>query len=146
MIGSCLCGEVQFKVTGNLPNFYQCHCSLCRKLSGSASDTATFLNAKQFTWLAGTEFIKSFSTNSGYRSDFCSRCGSTVPHLMTNQIQYWVPAGLLNGQVRNVVSAHLFVESKADWDVIGDDGRCYAEMPEMSELNNILQANSSESN
>ncbi len=28
--GQCLCGQVVFEVTGEIPPLYQCHCSLCR--------------------------------------------------------------------------------------------------------------------
>lgn len=139
MIGKCLCGEIEFEITGPLPNFYQCHCSLCRKLSGSASDTATFLNKEQFKWLKGRENISSFKTPSGYRSDFCKKCGSTVPHLMQNERQYWIPAGLLEGEVDSEVVSHLFVDSKADWDIIENKGAQHAEMPDMESLDNELQ-------
>lgn len=140
MNGQCLCATVKFKVTGTLPNFYQCHCSLCRKLSGSASDTATFLAKEQFNWLNGEQSIKSYKTPTGYRSDFCINCGSTVPHLMQNQKQYWLPAGLLAQETHCIVAAHLFVDSKAGWDIIGDDGIQYADMPDMDILNKVLQS------
>ncbi|MBD1584783.1 GFA family protein [Pseudoalteromonas sp. S16_S37] len=140
MQGSCLCGAVEFSITGELPNLYQCHCSLCRKLSGSASDTATFLNAEQFSWVKGQAFIKSFKLPSGYRSDFCSACGSTVPHFMENGRQYWIPAGLLDGVCDTKVSVHLYVGSKASWDCINGDAQQYEQMPTMDELNKKLQS------
>lgn len=139
LTGACLCGAVSFEVSGTLPHLYQCHCSLCRKLSGSASDTATFLDKDQFRWLAGEENISSYKTDTGYRSDFCKTCGSTVPHLMSNGNQVWVPAGLLNGEYDSKVVAHLFVGSKAHWDKIGDDGTQHDSMPDMTELNGLLQ-------
>lgn len=139
MIGKCLCGEVEFEVNGPLPNLYQCHCSLCRKLSGSASDTAMFLDREQFRWRRGEDNISSFTKSSGYRSDFCRVCGSNLPHLMQNGRQYWVPAGLLEGEIESVVAAHLFVESKVHWDVIGDAGAQHAEMPDMDTLDRALR-------
>ena len=30
MQGKCLCGGVRFTLSGEIPNLYQCHCSLCR--------------------------------------------------------------------------------------------------------------------
>jgi len=108
-------------------------------LSGSASDTATFLDKEQFKWLTGRDYISSFTTKSGYRSDFCKNCGSTVPHLMSNQTQYWIPAGLLVGEVDSVVLHHLFVGSKALWDTICDQGNQHTEMPDMETLNRELQ-------
>jgi hypothetical protein len=34
--GSCLCGAVTFTVEGAFDRFYLCHCSHCRKDTGSA--------------------------------------------------------------------------------------------------------------
>jgi hypothetical protein len=39
MKGECLCGDVEFEIKGDLPNLYQCHCSLCRKVTGSSAAT-----------------------------------------------------------------------------------------------------------
>jgi hypothetical protein len=139
MNGKCLCGGVEFKISGQLPHLYQCHCSLCRKLTGSASDTATFLNKEQFAWVQGELNIKSFMTKTGYRADFCSECGSTVPHLMSNGEQYWIPAGLLQGDTDSAIVAHLFVDSKASWDSVSNSGTHYEEMPDMESLNETLQ-------
>lgn len=142
MKGKCLCGDVEFQINGHLPNLYQCHCSLCRKLSGSSSDTATFLNKEQFNWIKGTSIIHSYKTETGYRSDFCSKCGSNVPHLMDNGRQYWIPAGLLDDAGDSHIAAHLFVDSKARWDNICDSGKQYKEMPEIEILNKTLQRTS----
>lgn len=139
MDGKCLCGAVSFEIEGPLPNLYQCHCSKCRKLSGSSSDTATFLNREQFKWRSGLDVIQSYRMESGYRSDFCQKCGSSVPHLMDNQKQYWIPAGLLNEAGNEKVVAHLYVSHKAIWDVLGGQGTQFAEMPPMDELNQLLQ-------
>ena len=139
MNGKCLCGDVEFNISGHLPHLYQCHCSLCRKLSGSASDTATFLSKEQFTWIKGESIIHSYRTETGYRSDFCSKCGSNVPHLMDNERQYWIPAGLLADTQDSKVAAHLFIDSKAHWDSICDGGAQFKEMPEIEILNKVLQ-------
>lgn len=139
MHGHCLCGEVRFSLAPPWPQLYQCHCSQCRKLSGSASDTALFIDRRQFQWQQGEDNIRHYQTPTGFRSDFCATCGSTVPHLMSNGRQCWVPAGLLDAGYPGRVVAHLFVDSRSHWDVIGDTGRQYGEMPEMSELNALLQ-------
>jgi len=34
--GSCLCGGVKYEIDGGLGAVTNCHCSLCRKMSGSA--------------------------------------------------------------------------------------------------------------
>lgn len=46
--GECLCAEVKFEVDGELPDLYQCHCSLCRKATGSTANAATFVDSAEF--------------------------------------------------------------------------------------------------
>lgn len=134
MRGKCLCGLVEFEVIGTAPKLYQCHCSLCRKQGGSTSNTATIVSARNFQWLAGQEHISSWIKDTGYRSDFCSKCGSPVPNPLRSTPYYWVPAGLFEGDVQLTISAHFFVGSKASWDVITSPGVQYETMPELSEL------------
>lgn len=134
MRGKCLCGMVEFEIVGVVPKLYQCHCSLCRKQGGASSNTAAIVANENFTWLRGQDHISSWVKDTGFRSDFCSNCGSPVPNLLRNKPYYWVPAGLLEGDVPLQVSAHFFVGSKASWDVIASPGTQYETMPELSEL------------
>ena len=115
MHGECLCGEIKFEIEGELPNFYQCHCSLCRKATGSASNTATFVKANSFRWLSGQSKISSFQKPTGYRNDFCSVCGSLVPNQLRDTGLVWVPAGLLNDETVSQISIHLHLSSSASW-------------------------------
>lgn len=134
MRGKCLCGMIEFEIVGVVPKLYQCHCSLCRKQGGASSNTAAIVANENFTWLSGQDHISSWVKDTGFRSDFCSNCGSPVPNPLRNKQYYWVPAGLLEGDVPLQVSAHFFVGSKASWDVIASPGTQYETMPELSEL------------
>ena len=51
--GSCLCGSVTFEVQGPPSAFRYCHCSRCRKASGSAHAANMLVPETQFRWLAG---------------------------------------------------------------------------------------------
>jgi hypothetical protein len=48
MRGSCLCGKIEFEVTSYPTKIYQCHCSLCRKHSGSSSNSSLVVEATSF--------------------------------------------------------------------------------------------------
>ncbi|TCV85849.1 GFA family protein [Sulfurirhabdus autotrophica] len=134
MRGKCLCGKIEFEIVGAVPNLYQCHCSLCRKQGGTSSNTAAIVAKEQFRWLAGQEHISSWVKDTGFRSDFCSNCGSPVPNPLRSTPYFWVPAGLLEGDVQLKIGAHLFVGSKASWDVILSPETQYETMPELSVL------------
>lgn len=140
MRGKCLCGSVEFEVIGNFPRLYQCHCSLCRKQGGSLSNTATIVSAENFRWLSGAEHISSWVKDTGFRSDFCSKCGSPVPNPLRSTSYYWVPIGLLDDEQKLQIAAHVFVGSKASWEVISQQGVRYETIPELSEFIALLHA------
>jgi hypothetical protein len=144
MQGKCLCGSVAFEVTGAAPKLYQCHCSLCRKQSGSSSNTAAIVEAAHFRWLAGQEHISSWVKDTGFRSDFCAKCGSPAPNPLRGTPYYWVPVGLIDGEQELQVSAHLFVGSKASWDVIAAPGVKFEAAPQLTDLISLLHPNSAD--
>ncbi|MDX1560806.1 MAG: GFA family protein [Marinobacter sp.] len=122
MKGECLCGGVKFRIKGSIPNLYQCHCSLCRKVTGSSANAATFVKQEDFRWLSGQEKISSFQKPTGYRSDFCSVCGSPVPNQLRGMELVWVPAGLMEESFKAAVNVHLHMGSAASWE--RDAGEC----------------------
>jgi len=125
-------------VVGAMPRLYQCHCSLCRKQSGAASNTATIVRAEHFRWLAGREQISSWVKDTGFRSDFCARCGSPAPNPLRGTPYYWVPIGLVDDEQELEVAVHLFVGSKASWEVIAAPGAKFETAPELSEIISLL--------
>jgi len=139
MLGRCLCGGVRFELSGAIPALYQCHCSLCRRVSGSSANAALRIPAAQFAWLDGNELITEFATDSGYKSHFCRRCGSPLPNPTAENTQYWVPAGLLEDSGRLELGAHLYVASRASWDIIAATGEHYDEMPPADALDSLLR-------
>ncbi|WP_001993401.1 GFA family protein, partial [Acinetobacter baumannii] len=52
-IGSCLCHKVKFSVPCEIKTVYHCHCSLCRKQTGTGANAATLVKENQFKWLMG---------------------------------------------------------------------------------------------
>lgn len=139
MRGTCLCGAVEFIVSGTLPNIYQCHCSLCRKATGSVANAALIVPSENLQWVSGQDFITSFIKDTGYRSDFCSKCGSPLPNPLRDETEFWIPVGLLEGNANLQIAAHLHVGSKASWDVIGSNGVQYQEAPDLESLLKLLQ-------
>ena len=134
MRGKCLCGEVEFEALPPLPRLYQCHCSLCRKQSGSSSNASLVIPVAQLRWIAGQHLVRSYGKPSGFRSDFCSLCGSPVPNQIRSSSIVWVPAGLLEGEEDLEIGAHLFLGSKASWDPVPSSGAQFETRPPFREL------------
>ena len=138
MRGQCLCGQVVFEITGKVPALYQCHCSLCRKQSGTASNAATIVAASDFRWVNGKDRVSSWVKDTGFRSDFCSKCGAVVPNPLRDLPYVWVPAGALEDDEAMAIQFQVFVGSKAGWDDAPLAGVVYETSPGLQEFIRLL--------
>ena len=129
--GRCLRGAVRYAVHGCLPPVGICDCSLCRRASGGASNAVLNVRAGRFVWLAGADQVREFRAPSGWGSFFRATCGCPAPRLFKDD-RYLVPAGSLDVDPGPRVAGHIFVGSKASWDVIGDKAPRFDEFPEDS--------------
>lgn len=75
---------------------------------------------------------------SGFRSDFCSVCGSPVPNPLNDVPYIWVPAGLLEANGELEIVAHFCVSSRAEWDSAPIQGMCFEHLPELPEFFALL--------
>jgi len=115
--GSCLCGAVRFEVEGSFERFFLCHCSFCRKDTGSAHAANLFSSRAKLTWLSGESQVTTYQLPSTrHAKSFCATCGSALPRLHAGTTALIVPAGSLESPVTIRPDAHIFVASRADWD------------------------------
>ena len=116
--GSCLCGGIRFEIEGKLSPIGFCHCSLCRKASGTASNAVLLTAARSLRWVAGEELTQSWQRPSGWGTSFCRVCGTPLPRLHSSGKVFMLPAGVLDDDPGCRVEQHIFVGSKASWDQI----------------------------
>jgi hypothetical protein len=115
--GSCLCGTVKFELEGEFKKFFLCHCSRCRKSSGSAHCANLFAPGAQLTWLKGEDKLSFYRhEDTHFARMFCSVCGSNVPIDAKSRGLVVVPAGCLDTDVDITPQAHIFMDSKGNWD------------------------------
>ncbi len=115
--GSCLCGAVGFRVTGPFEHFFLCHCSRCRKGSGSAHAATLFSGAATLEWLRGQEGVTQFRiSGTRHARSFCAQCGSALPTVLEGGEGLSVPAGCLDEPVGLRPEAHICCDDRADWD------------------------------
>ncbi len=58
--GSCVCGAVAFRIEGPFRGFQYCHCSRCRKKTGSSHVANIFVPVGQFHWERGEDKVRRF--------------------------------------------------------------------------------------
>ncbi|HEV8331672.1 MAG TPA: GFA family protein [Steroidobacteraceae bacterium] len=115
--GSCLCETVRFEVEGAFEHFYLCHCTHCRKDTGSAHAANLFSSTAKLKWVSGEDNVRVFNLPSTrHRHCFCTTCGSALPDLQMNGALLKVPAGSLDSPIRIRPDAHIFCASRASWD------------------------------
>jgi hypothetical protein len=129
MKGSCLCESVTFEVDKERLSLYQCHCSLCRKQSGTFSNAATIVSEQSYRITSGEDCISKWKKNTGFSSNFCARCGSPVPNRLQNTEYFWIPAGLLEDVGEMRIESHLFIGSKASWEQASSNAKTHEEFP-----------------
>lgn len=121
--GECNCGAIAFEVNTDLTDVYVCHCSICRRATGSSGIAVVVVDNSAFSWTRGLEHIGTWKKpHADWQTWFCTRCGSPVPG-HNDAERMFIPAGLLiEGAGALQVKHHIWVGSKAHWDEIADSG------------------------
>ena len=128
--GSCLCGAIRFEIAKAAGPFELCHCSRCRKVTGSAFFSGLYVHIEDFRLVAGKDLIATYEAPilrepPAYRASFCSRCGSPVPNPGPERPRrsglLEIPAGLLDDDPGMKPDKHIFIEVKSPWFKITDD-------------------------
>ncbi|MDQ3865375.1 MAG: GFA family protein [Actinomycetota bacterium] len=121
--GSCLCGGVRFEVALPFRRANHCHCSRCRKHSGTAMLTQGRVPRDRFRLLRGDDLLRVFRPEGGAAKVFCSVCGSSLfGGTWPDGPEVSVRFGALDGDPSIRPGYHSFVASKAPWDELPDDG------------------------
>ena len=114
--GQCLCGAVQYAITGSLGEVRYCHCLRCRQANGTAFSTNARIPEAQFEMITGEDALTSYEMGPGIRRYFCSKCGSPVFVKIDRDPGFIRPRiGGLTGEVDVSIAAHVWTSSPADW-------------------------------
>ncbi|WP_439546356.1 GFA family protein [Sandarakinorhabdus sp.] len=122
--GNCNCGAVAFEIAAPPSDVFVCHCSICRRYTGTNGIAVVICEKSAFRWLSGEDHITHWQKpDADWHSWFCQTCGSALPG-ENDAARMFIPAGLLTDNAGALMVAHhIWVGSKADWDEIGDSGR-----------------------
>jgi len=131
LTGSCLCGALSYTVTGEPARFYHCHCSRCRKSSGTGHASNLFVDNGAITWTGDTDLIKNYKLPDAkfFTRTFCSNCGGPVPREIPDAKLAFVPAGTLNEEPNITPQARLFQDSRTAWSCHSDDVPGFEQYP-----------------
>jgi hypothetical protein len=124
--GSCLCGARRYEIVGDLDGVWMCHCSLCRKATGSVGNAILIVPKERFRWLSGADHGETYALRPTYTVTRCWTCGTPLPAEEDDRNVY-VTAGTLDEPLGAGIRTHLFCASRADWDRDAPDARYFDE-------------------
>jgi hypothetical protein len=75
------------------------------------------VNPAEFRWISGSDLLTTYSSQPKYGLQFCSKCGSTLCGIYQNEV-HGITLGCLNDDPHIEIGRHIFVGSKAGWEVI----------------------------
>ncbi len=129
--GSSLCNAVTYKFSGPEFVFQYCHCSRCRKFTGSAHAANIIIDPKQFEWLGGEEMVGRYEHPEAkhFATCFCKRCGSSLPWLSKSGRSMIIPAGTLDDDPCIRPVHNIYWQDRAPWREEVADLVHYEELP-----------------
>ena len=130
--GSCLCGGVRYEVTMPFRRANYCHCSRCRKHSGAGALVMGRAPREGFRLLSGEDLIRVYAPpDGGAVKAFCVECGSSLfGGRWPDGPEVSIRLGTIDGEPGIRPQYRAFVDSKAAWDDLPDDG-----LPRYAEAN-----------
>ena len=131
LTGRCACRAVGYDVEDAFVVAYNCHCSNCRAMSGSAFLAWGEIEPEKFRFTRGTEALSVEGDPQSIHATRCRECSSLLCWTVHYNGRTWlrVPYGTLDGAPTLAPTAHMFVGSKAEWYEINDELPQHAAYP-----------------
>jgi hypothetical protein len=126
LAGKCYCGVVEYAVADAFLYAANCHCSNCRRTTGSAFKPFAGIEREKLVITKGESEIMIFGEEDANNSH-CRICGSLLFSVVREGAFVHVAMGTLIDDPSIRPTHHIFVSSKAPWFTIADDLPQYEE-------------------
>lgn len=118
----CFCGTFEITVDGGFGDVRYCHCSQCRRKSGTAFTANARVKRSQFAIDGPREKMTEFEHKPGLFNAFCAVCGSPLfARSESDPDDIRVRLGGFEGDIDVKITGHVWVSSKAPWYSIQDN-------------------------
>ena len=120
LTGSCYCGAATYMVPDEFLYAAYCHCSNCRRTTGSAFKPFAGIESGKLEPTSDSGTLHIFGDADG-NDTHCATCGSLLYSLVREGAYVHVAMGTLVDAPSIRPAHHIFVGSKAPWHQITDD-------------------------
>jgi hypothetical protein len=88
--GGCHCGAVRYELSAPPLMIYNCHCTNCQKITGSAFVVSATIPEAAFKFTKGAPKKIAWTSDAGNKrfGYFCGDCGSRIAHGQTPSIGF----------------------------------------------------------
>ena len=121
LAGRCHCGAVHYAVKDEFTYALNCHCSGCRRTTGSAFKPFAGIERDKLRITQGEDSLLIFGDEKASHDVHCKICGSLMFSVVRGGEFVHVTLGTLGDTPAIRPSAHIFVGSKAPWFAITDE-------------------------
>ena len=118
--GECFCGAVRYAVADEFAYAANCHCSNCRRTTGSAFKPFAGIARHKFGVSHGDNNVMVYGEATAHDAH-CRQCGSLLYSVVRDGAFVHVAMGTLVDDPSIRPTAHIFAGSKAPWFEITDD-------------------------
>lgn len=118
--GKCLCGQIEYAVQDEFLYALNCHCSNCRRATGSAFKPFAGIERSKLKLASSASELSIYGSEANHDAH-CSKCRSLLYSVVRDGGYVHVAMGTLVDTPSIRPSAHIFVGSKAPWFTITDD-------------------------
>lgn len=132
--GSCLCGAVAFTVANEFLYAGFCHCSRCRRRSGSAFSSFGGIELEKLQVVDGHEHLRIANERPGGHACFCGVCLSPLFLVLRGGRFAHVQYGVLEQCPSKMPDHHCQVAFKAPWFEISDGFPCFSGYADYSDV------------
>jgi len=120
LAGKCFCGAVRYSVPDAFLYAMNCHCSNCRRTTGSAFKPFAGIAREKLAVTQGQDKLLVYGDDKA-NDTHCKACGSLLYSVVRDGAYVHVAMGTLVDSPTIRPSRHIFVGSKAAWFTITDD-------------------------
>ena len=126
--GGCFCGAISYAISAPLSDARSCHCSRCRKVFSAQASAYAVVATNSLEWTSGQEHLSTYVGKHGAGVQFCGICGSTLCGVFDGAV-HGVTLGCVDGDPQIEIGRHIYVGSKAAWEVMPEGVTAYEEAP-----------------
>jgi hypothetical protein len=120
LTGKCYCGAVEYRVADEFLYAANCHCSNCRRTTGSAFKPFAGIEREKLEVTDGADKLLVYGEEA-LNDTHCGVCGSLLYSVVRDGEYVHVAMGTLQDEPSIRPTEHIFVGSKAPWFEITDD-------------------------